>query len=230
MQAARKTPINLLLLSIRVGSIATAMIASMLFVRLYNEPIDIYYNLHIFNATFIIHTLTFGKPDINIDYNQNNMEGRIFYITKAKLHELQKEYDELLEFEKQKTVGQEAPKVLESEDMNPEFISFQEDMGFLRSRIDELKNILEHHEMIKNPPKDRQGIIGVGASVKIGINGEKDEFVIVGTLEANPALGKISNESPVGKALLGHKVGDEVIIPSPVKTTYKIKGIKYEIN
>lgn len=158
------------------------------------------------------------------------MDGKIFYITKVKLHELQKELNELINFEKQKTVGQEAPKVFESEDINPEFVSFQEDIGFLRSRIDELKNIIDRHELIKNPPKDQQGVVGVGASVKIDINGEKDEFVIVGTLEANPALGKISNESPVGKALLGKKIGDEILISSPAKATYKIKGIKYEIN
>lgn len=158
------------------------------------------------------------------------MEGKIYYLTKAKLQELKKEHDELVAFERQKTVGQEAPKLFESEDMNPEFVSFQEDIGFLRARIDELKNIIEHHELIKNPPKDKKGIVAVGASVKIDVNGEKDEFEIVGTLEANPALGKISNESPVGRALLGHKIGDEVVIPSPVKTTYKIKGIKYEIS
>lgn len=158
------------------------------------------------------------------------MEGKTFYITKVKLHELQKEYNELAEKEKQATIGHEAPKVFESEDMNPEFVSFQEDIGFLRSRMDELRNILDHHEIIKNPSRDQQRIIGVGASVKIDVNGEKDEFTIVGTLEANPALGKISNESPVGKALLGHKVGDEIMISSPAKTIYKIKGIKYEVS
>lgn len=158
------------------------------------------------------------------------MDGKTFYVTKAKLEELKKEYEELLVFEKQKTVGQEAPKLFESEDMNPEFVSFQEDIGFLRARIDELKNIIDNHEIIKGPSKDKQGIIAVGASVKIDIEGEKDEFTIVGTLEANPALGKISNESPVGRALLGKKVGDEIVIASPVKTTYKVKGIKYEIN
>ena len=84
--------------------------------------------------------------------------------------------------------------------------------------------------MIKNPAKDQRGIIGLGAKVKIDVDGQKDEFVIVGTLEANPALGKISNESPVGKALLGNKIGDEVIVSSPIKTTYKIKNIKYEIS
>ena len=158
------------------------------------------------------------------------MDGKIFYITKGKLHELKKEYEELLDFEHKKSLEQEAPKILESEDLNPEFVSFQEDIGFLRSRIDELKNILEHHELIKNPSKDRQGTIGLGAKVRVAVEDQKDEFIIVGTLEANPALGRISNESPVGKALLGHKIGDEVIISSPIKTIYKVKSIKYENN
>ena len=71
-------------------------------------------------------------------------------------------------------------------------------------------------------------MIGLGAKVIVEIDHEaKDEFTIVGTLEANPALGNISNESPVGKALLGHKVGEEIIISSPIKTFYKIKKIKY---
>ena len=153
-----------------------------------------------------------------------------FYITKGKLQELKKEYGELLELESKRELGQEAPKILESEDLNPEFVSFQEDVGFLRSRIDELKNIIDHHELIKNPAKDKQGTIGVGAKVKIDVGGQKDEFIIVGTLEANPAIGKISNESPVGKALLGHKIGDAVVVSSPVKITYKIKNIKYEVS
>lgn len=158
------------------------------------------------------------------------MDVKIFYITKAKLNELKKEYEALLAIEKQKTVGQEAPKILESEDMNPEFVSFQEDIGFLRAKIDEIKNIIDHHELIKNPPKSQHNVVSVGASVKVDVNGQKDEFTIVGTLEANPALGKISNESPVGKALIGRRVGDKIVISSPAKTTYKVKSIKYEIN
>lgn len=157
------------------------------------------------------------------------MDRKTFYITKKKLQELKKEYKDLVEFERRKNTG-EAPKIFESEDINPEFISFQEDLSFLRSRISELKNIFEHYELIKSPLKERQGIIGLGAKVRIDIGGEKDEFTIVGTLEANPTLGKISNESPVGKALLGHKMGDEVVVSSPIKTVYKIKSIKYEIS
>ncbi len=158
------------------------------------------------------------------------MDGKIFYITKEKLQEIKKEYEELLELEHKKDLVLEAPKILESEDLNPEFVSFQEDIGFLRSRIDELRNIIERHELIKSPAKDKQGVVGLGARVKIDVDGQKDEFTIVGTLEANPALGKISNESPVGRALLGHKIGDEIVLSSPMKITYKVKNIKYEIN
>src|SRR3989344_8372839 len=158
------------------------------------------------------------------------MDKKIFYITRAKLEEFKKEYNELLEIERQKTVGQEATKIFESENMNPEFVTFQEDMGFLRSRIDELREILENYEIIKNPPKDKAGEVRIGATVKVDINGIKDNFTIVGTLEANPALGKISNESLVRKALLGRKIGEEVVIDSPVKRTYKIKSIKYEVS
>lgn len=158
------------------------------------------------------------------------MDSKNFYITKEKLKELKKEYEDLLAFEHKKALGEVAPKIFESEDLNPEFVSFQEDIGFLRARIDELKNILEHHELIKAPAKDKRGVVDLGAKVKIDVDGQRDEFIVVGTLEANPALGRISNESPVGKALLGHKVGDAVVVSSPLKITYKIKSIKYEIN
>lgn len=155
------------------------------------------------------------------------MEEKRFYLTKQKLKELEQEHESLVVFERSKTIGEEAPRVLESEDLNPEFLSFQEDMSFLRSRITELENILNNHELIKNPSGQNKNIIGLGAKVLVSIDGEKDEFLITGTLEANPSLGRISNESPVGKALMGRKVGEEVVVSSPIKTIYKIKKIKY---
>ncbi|MDO8530019.1 MAG: GreA/GreB family elongation factor [bacterium] len=158
------------------------------------------------------------------------MEGKTFYITKEKLKELQKEYDELVVLEHQKAIKEEAPKMLESEDVNPEFLSFQEDMSSMRARLEELKDIIEHHEIIKKPSKEKQALVDIGAKVKIDTAGKKDEFTIVGTLEADPDLGKISNESPVGKALLGHKIGDEILVSAPVKKKYKIKNIKYDIS
>ena len=157
------------------------------------------------------------------------MDGKIFHITKGKLKELQKEYQQLVVFERAKVVGVEAPKVLESEDMNPEFVSYHEDMDSLRLHMDELKNILEHHQLIKKPSKEKRALVDIGATVHIDVKGKKNEFMIVGTLEANPNLGKISNESPLGAALLGHKIGDEVIVPAHEDTVYKIRKIKYQV-
>lgn len=175
----------------------------------------------------IVLVLTFRRRENRIDQCMA-MEGKVFYITKEKLKELKEEHERLVAFERSKVVGVEAPKIFESEDMNPEFISYHEDMDALRARMEELKTVIENHELIKSPPKNQRIFVSLGAKVKIDVAGKKNEFMIVGTLEANPALGKISNESPVGKALLGHKIGDEVVIASPAKKVYKIKGIKYE--
>lgn len=149
-----------------------------------------------------------------------------FYLTKKGLEDLEKEYKVLKNLRFAKTKG-EVPKIWESEDLNPEYLSFQEDLSFLETRIAELENILKNVELIKTPSKKKRDVIGLGATVVVEVDGDKDEFRVVGTLEANPSLGKISNESPVGRALLGHKVGDEVIISSPIKTVYKINKIKY---
>lgn len=154
------------------------------------------------------------------------MPGEIFYLTEEGLQKIKREYRNLLVLKKSKT-KREAPKILESEEVNPEYLTFQEDLGFLEARIAELKNILKNVQLIKAPPKERQDIVDLGATVLVEVDGQLDEFEIVGTLEANPSLGKISNESPVGKSLLGHKVGDEVIVSSPIKTIYRIKEIRY---
>ncbi len=123
----------------------------------------------------------------------------------------------------------EAPKIWESEDVNPEYIAFQEDLSFIEKRLTELENVLKNVILIQTPKeKTENRVISVGTKVSVEIDDkEKDELIIVGTLEANPALGKISNESPVGKALLGHREGDEVVVSSPIKTIYKIRKIAY---
>ena len=149
-----------------------------------------------------------------------------YYLTKEGLKKIEKEYKKLLKLKKQKSRGG-APSVLHSDELSAEFISYREDLDFLDSKIEELQHILKNYELIKSPPKKERNKVHLGAQVKVEVDGQIDEFIIVGTLEANPTLGKISNESPVGKALLGHKVGDEVILSSPVKVVYKIKSIKY---
>jgi len=153
-------------------------------------------------------------------------EEKNFYLTKKGLEDMKKEYSALKNLRFAKIKG-EAPKIWESEDLNPEYLSFQEDLSFLERKLGELENILKNAKLIKSPSKENLKIINLGATVVAEVEGEKDEFTIVGTLEANPSSGRISNESPVGRALLNHRVGDEIIISSPIKIIYKIKKIKY---
>jgi len=150
-----------------------------------------------------------------------------FYLTEQGLEKIKEEYQNLKDLKFSKTKG-EVPKIWQSEDLNPEYLSFQEDLSFLEARIAELENIFKNTELIKPPPKEKQKVINLGATVLVEVDGQTDEFEILGSLEANPSLGKISNESPVGKALLGHRAGEEVLISSPIKTLYKIKKIKYK--
>ncbi len=149
-----------------------------------------------------------------------------FYLTKEGLKKVKKEYEFLKELRVSKTKG-DVPGIWQSEDLNPEYLSFQEDLDFIEKRESELEAVIKNVVLIKAPKGDKKKEVDLGAKIALEVNGEKDEFIIVGTVEANPSLGRISNESPVGKALLGHKAGDLVIISSPIKTTYKIKKIFY---
>lgn len=154
------------------------------------------------------------------------METKSFYLTKGGLQRIQQEYQKLQEFKKAKTKG-EVPAIWHSEDVNPEYLSFQEDLSLLEARIAEYEQILNSAVLITPPSKGQRETVCLGARVMVEVDGEVDEFEIVGTIEANPSLGKISNESPVGRALLGKSVGDEVGVSSPTLTTFRIKKIRY---
>jgi transcription elongation factor GreA len=153
-----------------------------------------------------------------------------FYLTKEGLEKIKKEYEELKAL-RLKKIKERRPEILHSEDSNPEYFAFQEDMGLVDSKMAELKNVIDHAVVIKPPPKEKQNIVNLGATVTLQeVDGQINEYMIVSTLEANPNEGKISSVSPVGKALLGKKIGEEVTITSPIKVVYKIKKIKYNLD
>ena len=154
-------------------------------------------------------------------------DSKKYYLTKEGLKGIKKEYAKLLKLRKLKSKG-DVPSILHSEELNTEFVTYREDVDFLESRIKELEHVLKNFGLIKPPPpRKEKNRIHLGAQVKVEVDGQEDEFTIIGTLEANPTMGKISNESPMGKILLGHKVGEEVVISSPIKVIYKIKSIRY---
>ncbi|MGB2762330.1 MAG: GreA/GreB family elongation factor [Minisyncoccales bacterium] len=140
-----------------------------------------------------------------------------FYLTKRGLENIKKEYEELKQIEFSET-KKEFSQLLQSSNLD-----------FLQTKIIELENILKNVELIKKPSKQKRNIVNLGAGVTLKEkDGQNNEFIIVGELEANPDEGKISFRSPVGKALLGRKVGDEIIVICSKRTVYKIMKIKYD--
>ena len=147
------------------------------------------------------------------------------YLTHEGLKKLKDEYKELTGV-KRKDVTERISKAREFGDIseNSEYDTARDEQSFLEGRIIEIEEILKHAKIIDD--KAKHSVVEIGSKVKVNVGGEKDEFSIVSSVEANPAEGKISNESPVGKALLGAKVGDVVTISSTIKSTYKILEIK----
>ena len=150
-----------------------------------------------------------------------------FYLTKTGLQKVKEEYQKLLKLKKLK-LKKEAPPFLHSEEINAEFVSFREDFEYLELRVTELEYILKNFGLIKPPSLKERDKVCLGATIKVELGDEIDEFTIVGTTEADPTNKKISNESPIGKALLGHKVKDEIVIKTEmVNHICKILRIKY---
>lgn len=108
---------------------------------------------------------------------------------------------------------------------NAEYSSARQEQEKTESRISEIENILLNVDLIKKPKSDSKVQLGCRVVLR-GEGGKTKEFQVVGTVEANPLSGKISDESPIGQALLGKKVGDEVEITTPTETTaYKVTDI-----
>lgn len=105
-----------------------------------------------------------------------------------------------------------------------------EKQRLLEKKISELENVVSTAEVIKtNASNTAYGHVDLGAVVVVEADGEQDEFRIVGSYEANPIKNLISNESPVGQALLGSKIGDVIEVTTPVvKVKYKVLDVRYE--
>ncbi len=153
-------------------------------------------------------------------------EKREYYLTPSALEKIAQELETLKKI-KQTKVKKGTPQTFHSEDLNPEYLSFIEDLESLEKRIHELEEILKRAKNIAEAPRE-EGKVGIGCKVLVEIEGKEDEFLIVESIEADPSQGKISYLSPVGKALLGKKEGDVVEISFPLKLVYKIKKVTFE--
>ncbi|PJE50684.1 MAG: transcription elongation factor GreA [Candidatus Yanofskybacteria bacterium CG10_big_fil_rev_8_21_14_0_10_36_16] len=148
------------------------------------------------------------------------------YLSPEGLEKINKELEE-----RKTTVRDEinekirAAKELGDLSENSEYTEAKENQSFNEGRIEEIEAMLKDFEIIQNG-KNKSAEIGVGATVLASSSYGEKEFTIVGTAEADPTKGFISNESPLGRAFLGHKKGEEVEVSTPVGLMkYKIKKI-----
>jgi transcription elongation factor GreA len=99
---------------------------------------------------------------------------------------------------------------------NAEYEAAKNEQAFVEGKIKELEVLLATARVIEEKPAKKGELVQVGSTVVIQEEGSKPEdYTIVGAAEADPAEGRISNESPLGKALLGHKAGDHVQVDAP---------------
>jgi len=149
------------------------------------------------------------------------------YITGDGLSKLRVEYDDLVK-NKRKEIAERiasARALGETDEISAEYEAAREEQSFIEGRILELEEILKNATIIDHS-KNGGKIVEVGSTVTVEINSNHETYTIVGSVEAEPEKGKISHESPVGKSLLGLKVGDEVEVTTPTTTLrYKIKKI-----
>ena len=150
---------------------------------------------------------------------------KLFRLTQAGVDELQAELNVLIG--KRGDIAEAIRSARELGDLaeNAEYQSARAEQERNESRISEIENILLNVEIIKKPRGDSK--IQLGSQVKLKSNvGKTKDFQIVGTVEADPLLGKISDESPIGQALLGKKEGESVEIKTPVETaSYQIVAV-----
>lgn len=149
---------------------------------------------------------------------------KLFHLTQDGIDELKNELSALIG--ERPVMAERINQARQLGDLseNHEYQAARTEQDRLESRISEIEHVLNNTEVIKKPRGDNK--VQLGSIVKLrSADGKAKEFSIVGTVEADPLKGKISDESPIGKLLMGKVVGDKVVIQNSPTTTYKIIDI-----
>ena len=149
-----------------------------------------------------------------------------FILTRQGLVSLKSEYDELTKV-KRTQITKRIQTAREFGDLseNSEYDAAKEEQSLLETRIVQLEDVLKRAQIIE--PVKKADFVVIGSTVVVEMNDEVHKFTIVGSMEADPAENKISNESPVGKALLGLQAGETIEVSvGPVKSKIKVLEIQ----
>ena len=150
-----------------------------------------------------------------------------YYVTAERLEELKKELEQL-RTEKRIEVAKRLKRAKELGDLseNSEYIEAREEQAQVERRIFELEKMVKNASLITKEGLGRDWV-KIGSTIIVSKNGKEQRFTIVGSSEANPSNGLISNESPLGKAFLEKRVGETVKVKIPAgEATYRIDKIE----
>ncbi len=140
---------------------------------------------------------------------------QVQYVSAEGLERLKQELHELKTVKRREAAGRiEVAKALGDLSENAEYHEAKDALALLENRVYEIEQILKNAQLIEDQAA-KKGVVHVGSTVVVEVRGKTKTFTIVGSNEADPASGKISNESPIGIALLGAKVGELVDVTTP---------------
>lgn len=147
-------------------------------------------------------------------------------LTQKGFDDLKTEHQDLLKVKKPKAIDR-LSKARSMGDLseNSEYTAAKEELAFVEGRVKEIEEIINNVEVIENNKTSDQ--VQIGSTVTVEANGQSELFQIVGEFEADPMNKKLSQNSPIGQALINKKVGDVVEVNIPAgKINYKIIDIK----
>ena len=151
------------------------------------------------------------------------MDERPVLLTKEGLRQLEVELDHLVQVRR----AEIAERIRHARDFgdiseNAEYTEAKNEQSLVEGRIQTLEAMIRNAVVIEDEPREA-GVVAVGASVTVTDEDGDATYSIVGAAEADPLRGRISNESPLGRALMGHRAGDEVEWTSPGGSTSRVK-------
>jgi len=155
------------------------------------------------------------------------MDSKKIYLTKNGLTDLQKEHNELSKVKRPEVVTRVTDARNQGDlSENAEYVAAREELAFIDGRIDELEEMLKQVTLIEDT-KTSSSAVDLGSEVTLKIDDSHEVYRVVGEWEADPAEKKISHESPLGKALMGKKVGESVEVQAPAgKIIYTVVSVK----
>jgi transcription elongation factor GreA len=147
------------------------------------------------------------------------MDEKPVLLTKDGLKALEDELQQLVSVRR----GEVAERIRQARDFgdiaeNAEYTEAKNEQSLLEGRIQTLEVMVRNAVMIEEEPRQK-GVVAAGSQVRVSSDEGEESYTIVGAAEADPLGGRISNESPLGRAMLGHKAGDEVEWTSPMGTS-----------